>query len=234
MALDFWDNYSIRTKFIVHEKKGFFKLKVRLFFRLLSHDITEGIIHNRKFFIFAALLFIFIDFVYWHNISLYFSDYNSVVDCGVLDFFMNVFAGCDPFDPEANKGVDIPITWFSFNVLPYLFVGLYITNDLQTSADTFILRVKSRYLWWLSKIVWCVVSSTLYYLLFFVISTAFTLFSGNFSLLDLRQSSARHSPPCPTRAIQNQGFAADVPQRLPLLAQFHVSLFLCKAFSCPP
>jgi hypothetical protein len=43
-------------------------------------------------------------------------------------------------------------------------VGLYITNDLQTSADTFILRVKSRYLWWLSKIVWCVVSSTLYYL----------------------------------------------------------------------
>jgi hypothetical protein len=106
----------------------------------------------------------------------------TVVDCGVLDFFMNVFAGCDPFDPEANKGVDIPITWFSFNVLPYLFVGLYITNDLQTSADTFILRVKSRYLWWLSKIVWCVVSSTLYYLLFFVISTAFTLFSGNFSL----------------------------------------------------
>ena len=85
-------------------------MKVRLFFRLLSHDITEGIIHNRKFFIFAALLFIFIDFVYWHNISLYFSDYNSVVDCGVLDFFMNVFAGCDPFDPEANKGVDIPIT----------------------------------------------------------------------------------------------------------------------------
>ena len=157
-------------------------MKVRLFFRLLSHDITEGIIHNRKFFIFAALLFIFIDFVYWHNISLYFSDYNSVVDCGVLDFFMNVFAGCDPFDPEANKGVDIPITWFSFNVLPYLLVGLYITNDLQTSADTFILRVKSRYLWWLSKIVWCVVSSTLYYLLFFVISTAFTLFSGNFSL----------------------------------------------------
>lgn len=157
-------------------------MKVRLFFRLLSHDITEGIIHNRKFFIFAALLFIFIDFVYWHNISLYFSDYNSVVDCGVLDFFMNVFAGCDPFDPEANKGVDIPITWFSFNVLPYLFVGLYITNDLQTSADTFILRVKSRYLWWLSKIVWCVVSSTLYYLLFFVISTAFTLLSGNFSL----------------------------------------------------
>ena len=61
-------------------------------------------------------------------------------------------------------------------------MGLYITNDLQTSADTFILRVKSRYLWWLSKIVWCVVSSTLYYLLFFVISTAFTLFSGNFSL----------------------------------------------------
>jgi len=55
LALDFWDNYSIRTKFIVHEKKGFFKLKVRLFFRLLSHDITEGIIHNRKFFIFAAL-----------------------------------------------------------------------------------------------------------------------------------------------------------------------------------
>ena len=32
LALDFWDNYSIRTKFIVHEKKGFFKLKVRLFF----------------------------------------------------------------------------------------------------------------------------------------------------------------------------------------------------------
>ena len=63
MALDFWDNYSIRTKFIVHEKKGFFKLKVRLFFRLLSHDITEGIIHNRKFFIFAALLFIFIGII---------------------------------------------------------------------------------------------------------------------------------------------------------------------------
>ena len=53
--LIFWDNYSIRTKFIVHEKKGFFKLKVRLFFRLLSHDITEGIIHNRKFFYFCCV-----------------------------------------------------------------------------------------------------------------------------------------------------------------------------------
>ena len=80
-------------------------MKVRLFFRLLSHDITEGIIHNRKFFIFAALLFIFIDFVYWHNISLYFSDYNSVVDCGVLDFFMNVFVIRYPF-----------FLFFSFNM----------------------------------------------------------------------------------------------------------------------
>ena len=32
----------------------------------------------------------------------------------------------------------------------------------------------------------------------------------------------------------DQGFAADVPQRPPLLVQFHASLFLCKAFSCPP
>ena len=94
--------------------------------------------------------------------------------------------GAEEYILESFKWLGIPfdegVSFGAFNVLPYLFVGLYITNDLQTSADTFILRVKSRYLWWLSKIVWCVVSSTLYYLLFFVISTAFTLLSGNFSL----------------------------------------------------
>lgn len=32
LALDFWDNYSIRTKFIVHEKKGFLNWKFVFFF----------------------------------------------------------------------------------------------------------------------------------------------------------------------------------------------------------
>ncbi|MGK5436487.1 hypothetical protein ACSNNV_14350, partial [Faecalibacterium prausnitzii] len=48
------------------------------------------------------------------------------------------------------------------------------------------------------------------------------------------RSFAFSFPQKPFGSSAPAGFSADVPQRLPLLAQFHVSLFLCKAFSCPP
>jgi len=147
------------------------------FISLLCHDISEGIIRKWKYFVVAAALFSFTAFVFSKNVNSFFA-YNHINSkAGVLDFLINVFAGNEPYDPEAHKGISLPMIWIVFHALLFSLVGFYIKDDLKKNAAPFILRVKSRWQWWTSKFVWCVLTVLIYYLLFFAVLCIFGSFS---------------------------------------------------------
>lgn len=145
---------------------------IRHFAALLRHDASEGILKRWKYYALSALFFCFVSFVFNRN--------NKAAGPGFIDYFINAFLGNEPFQQGGHTGIKISMIWFVFHASLLAMVGFYIVNDLRKSATSYILRVKSRNLWWAGKYVWCLLTVLVYYCLFFVICLLFS--ACNFSL----------------------------------------------------
>jgi hypothetical protein len=148
---------------------------------LIRHDIFEGILRRWKYYLAAVLLFSFValTFVFQSRSYIEHNKFNDVID--IADFIINVLAGNKPFDPESHKGIDISIQWLAFHSFLSFCVGFYVAEDLKKSADSFILRTRSRIQWWISKLIWSCFTVIIYYLLFVLTAFLIALICGDLS-----------------------------------------------------
>lgn len=148
---------------------------------LIKHDIYEGIIQRWKYYTMAIAFFIMVNTAFVIHAQAFLSAEKSTEQLGINDLLINVMRGNFPFDPSLQKGIDLPIVWFAYHALLSLLIGFYIYDDLKGSASSVILRVHSKTKWWTSKIIWCVFSVCLYYILFLATCIIFILGFGNIS-----------------------------------------------------
>lgn len=156
-------------------------MKIHNLLALIKHDITEGILHRWKFFVISVLFFMFVDFVFIHNVSTAFAD--STIRCSISDIILNMFVGNEPFNPLSQEGIHIAIEWLMFFALLFSSVGYYIIDDLRKNSVSFLLRTKSKPQWWISKIIWCVLLVIIYYALFFLCAVICAAFFGKISFI---------------------------------------------------
>lgn len=154
---------------------------IHSFLSLLKHDIFEGVLCKWKYFFVAILFFAFVDFVFITNVNSLFTADSPDLKCSITDIILNMFIGNEAFDPSQKKGISLSVTWFVFHALLFSFIGYYIAADLKKNATSFILRVKSKRLWWTNKCLWCVITVFAYYALFFIIAIIFAVFWGTAS-----------------------------------------------------
>ncbi len=152
------------------------------FMSLLKHDILHGILLRWRYFLVAVLFFTFTDFAFMNNVNSLNLAADSVLKCSITDYILNMFIGNEPFDFELKKGISLSVVWFVFHAVLFSSMGFYITDDLNKNAFIFILKVKSRRKWWISKVVWCVLIVIIYYALFFIVSFIFAALFGTVSL----------------------------------------------------
>lgn len=135
---------------------------IRNFLLLLKRDVQEGIMRRWKLYLFALIVFLFSNIAFLLSVKSL-----DIVDrCCTADYILNAFIGNEPFDLSSRTMIDFPITWFTFYSLLIFIIGFYIVDDLKKNATVFLLRIASRRLWWLSKLVWCIFTVVLYYLIF--------------------------------------------------------------------
>lgn len=148
---------------------------------IIKRFIVEGIIEKWKFFLFVILLFASIDFIFVKNVSNVFSESELNIKVGIADMFMNLFLGNPPFSSEENQGINIQMIWFVFHSLIFCFVAYYATSDLKNGSYIFLIKIKSKIMWWLCRVLWCAVFVLIYYFLFFIVSCAFACLFGSIS-----------------------------------------------------
>lgn len=149
------------------------------FSTLVRYDVLSGVWRRWKYYLAATFFFAFADAAFISHANLFLKYNPAVGKFGFTEFLLNVFAGNEPFDPQAKTGIKMSIVWFVFQSFLSFIVGFYAREDLKKSSSLFLLRVKSKARWWTSKFIWCLLSVLAYYIVFVLTCFLFVLVFGD-------------------------------------------------------
>ena len=139
---------------------------------LLWHDLRNGIV--RKRYLLIPVFFLLPCFNCLQTA-------NGMMEHGTwLDYYLSCFIGEMPqiLDGFMHDGLVIPYRWL-FAVTGGLILNLdYMISDLETEGIQFILQTKKRSSWFISKGIWNLISSLLYFLGAGLTALIFTVLSG--------------------------------------------------------
>lgn len=98
-----------------------------------------------------------------------------------MDMLIYILKGAAPVSiiPGANEKIELPVLWLLV-VGSCLLINMdYILNDLATNGQQIIIRCKNRLKWYLSKCIWNIMSSLLYFAIILVSIAVVGSISGN-------------------------------------------------------
>lgn len=102
---------------------------------------------------------------------------------GVIDCILFVFNGGEEYKIESGLAFNIPSLWLLLNLFSMYIVGYYPIENLKKYSALILIRCNNRVEYWISKIIWCLLTVVIFYLLLFVIAAIFVAFSGDLSVL---------------------------------------------------
>lgn len=135
------------------------------FYNNLKHDLNNGLLKNKKYFI-IPFVTLFAFFQAFNYMSANYDKSDSF-----LNYILFPFLGLTEFvsDFTGSNHFEFPILWLVIVGLPGYITLDYLSEDMNNIGCQIIYRTKSRKLWWLSKVLWNVVSSIVYYLLVIIV-----------------------------------------------------------------
>ena len=145
----------------------------------IKYDIKVGIFYQRKKYIIVAILFLFF------CTSLYSVNTNNPQDmlkettATFIDYFLFIFKGDEPFSPQLGNYFKLPLTWILYNVVLAYIVGDYPTYEYNHFANNVLIRIKSKWKWWISKCVWNMLNVIIFYTIGYSTIVFFNLFINN-------------------------------------------------------
>lgn len=136
--------------------------------KVVMHDLRRGLIRWRHFSIPLICLVCCLDYLFWSSALRISGSWMDIV------FF--IFQGQEPIDRSTLSSVSqfpIPIVWLLL-MGACLYLNLdYFLADLSLIGQQIILRCTSRKKWFLSKCVWNLLSTALYFFLICLTALAF-------------------------------------------------------------
>lgn len=157
--------------------------KTKRLWPLIRHDISYGIVLRWKYYAAALFIFILSSFVFAAHANHFLHSSGISGALGTFDFILNVFAGNKPFDASSQTGIKLSVLWLGFYAYLLSLTTFYASDDMKKSASSFILRVKSKVVWWAGKFIWCMLSVILYYVLFVLSACCASAAFGKLSVL---------------------------------------------------
>ncbi len=162
-------------KFGDEKKKGSFFLQIK-------HDFYKGTIEGWKRYAIALCIFIFLCFVFQIRAEKIIQFNKISKEISFSDFILFMFRGMNVFDGNAVELQDKLPQWFLVNIYLSIIIGYFPLKDLSESGIQVLIRTKSRVSWWLSKCLWVIYNVLIYYTIFIIVITVFSLFHGGLSL----------------------------------------------------
>lgn len=149
------------------------------FYKILRHDLRCGLLRWRFLLIPLIALIPLIEYLWL--VAIY--DVNGTT----MDMLIYIFKGANPVSiiPGVNEKIELPVLWL-FVVGSCLLINMdYILNDLATNGQQIIIRCKNRLKWYLSKCIWNIMSSLLYFAIILVSIAVVGSISGNYISLSI-------------------------------------------------
>lgn len=149
------------------------------FYKILRHDLRCGLLRWKFLLIPLIVLIPLIEYLWLAAIY----DVNGTT----MDMLIYIFKGANPVSiiPGANEKIELPVLWL-FVVGSCLLINMdYILNDLATNGQQIIIRCKNRLKWYLSKCIWNIMSSILYFGIILVSIVVVGSISGNYISLSI-------------------------------------------------
>lgn len=150
------------------------KRAIKIFALLLKHDVIEGVYHNKNAWIITTAISVISLLVFYSQIMLL----EGNVRPTLTDTYLYLFRGMAPYLPELEKSFPIPVQWLSMNLTIAFWIFGYTNSDLSGNGCQLLVRCKSRFQWWLSKVVWSLICVLHFYILIFVFLVVFTFICG--------------------------------------------------------
>lgn len=142
-------------------------------FNVLKHDMVRGLGRWRYLIIVALSCFPLAEF---NNLIL---PYNTTATW--MDAVFYLFKGTHNIYVSSNimEKVEVPVLWLLILGSSLVINIDYPHKDLYSTGQQVIIRCRRRKLWYVSKFVWNVASSILFFCLVMISAALYTVISGN-------------------------------------------------------
>ncbi len=145
-----------------------------MFCKILGYDIKRGILNSYKGHILTVLLSIFICI----SFACEYTKFYELKSAHYLDILFFAFAGSPKFVPGKDMPFVFPLFWATIFLLPLYLSSYYPFYDLIGYGKTILIQSGSRYKWWLSKTIWCILRIAAYFLTIYLVALVFCLVMG--------------------------------------------------------
>ncbi len=146
-------------------------------------DIKINIIKKMYFYIPVILITIIYCISAYNKYSFY-RDINEIrSDMSLGHYFSYLWKGEMIFSHDvSDKTVKIPAFITFFFLYNGFLICRYLNIKRSFSMGNFYLKSSSNFMWHISKLIWCTISTLLLFGIFFLCTFVFALFSGSISL----------------------------------------------------
>lgn len=139
-------------------------------FKLIKYDLKNGII--QKLYLYAVTL------IMAFAITLAFRMLTEVYNPTITNLLFYLFGGKEPINKELDNAFIFPIVW----LIIYIF-GAYVTleypfDNMVGHGLSVIVRIKKRSFWWLSKCIYTISGTLLYFAMWYLGTVMVSLISG--------------------------------------------------------
>ena len=147
-----------------------------------KRDIYNNIWMNKYKYIMACFIFVLF--------CLYFeAEYRSAADLGWIennagfgDIILFIFRGMKVYVPDPSIEFKIPITWLTVQAFIIYLTGNYITLDMTTYGQQYIIRTPHKGYWLLGKLIYCIACVVSFYMTGYLVVGLYSLAAGHASL----------------------------------------------------
>ena len=136
-------------------------MNYRFFAQQLASDCRRGLAARWKWYLMALLIFA-LQWIIAHQNFVFFYEQGAISSAGTsTDYLLYCFQGASPRIPE--KRFIVPTSWLCIFAGSLLSSLSYSGAEIDDYALHYLLRGGSKGTWWLSKCVWCLLSTVTYY-----------------------------------------------------------------------
>lgn len=147
-----------------------------------KHDIYNSVWMNRYKYIMVCFMFVLF--------CLYFEvDYQSEADLGWIennaglgDIVLFIFHGMKVYVPDPAIKFEIPVTWLTVQGFIIYLIGNYITLDMTTYGQQYIIRSAHKSYWLFGKLIYCIACVVSFYIIGYLAIGLYSLAAGHASL----------------------------------------------------
>jgi hypothetical protein len=153
--------------------------------KFIKNDLKRGMHKNIVKYLLFILFIILSLIIYNRMIHSGITDGKITGRPGFFDRLIYLFAGNRAFNSNIGNTFSFEPIWFVMATMPSFIVYSYAVADIEGIGQQFLLRVKDKRIWWLSKCIWNISSIIVLYVVMYITIFLITIFDNYWCVKDI-------------------------------------------------